>query len=125
MSEVIYKLEEDITDALGWFDINSMVANPTKFQFMFLGTREKIKLCLRINYKNCISTQTVTLLGIEIDWKLTFNKHTTNITNTARNKTRSLARLIYKLETSQKVVLYNSYILSVFSYCPVIWMFSY
>ena len=100
-----------------------MVANPTKSQFMILGTREKTKLCLKINEKYCNSTQTVILLGIEIDWKLTFNQHTTNITNTARNKTRSLARLRYKLETSQKIVLYNSYILSVFGYCPVIWMF--
>ena len=35
LSEVIYKLEEDIENALDWFNINGMVANPDKFQFMF------------------------------------------------------------------------------------------
>ena len=63
------------------------------------------------------------LLGIEIDWKLTFNKHAFNITNKAMNKTKSLARLRYKLDQTQKITLYNSYILSAFGYCPVIWMF--
>ena len=56
LEEVIYKLEEDIENASYWFHINKMVANPDKFQLMFLGTREKIKLCLNINGKSCLST---------------------------------------------------------------------
>ena len=63
LDEVIYKLEEDIENALHWFDLNKMVANPDKFQIMFLGTREKTKLCLDINGKRSISTSSVTLLA--------------------------------------------------------------
>ena len=63
LSEVIYKLEEDIENALDWFNINGMVANPDKFQLMFLGTREKVKLCLKINEKYCVSSLSVILLG--------------------------------------------------------------
>ena len=121
--EVSYKLEEDIENALYWFDINSMVANPNKFQLMFLGTREKVKLCLKINGNYCISTSSVTLLGIEIDWKLTFNKHVKSITNNANNKAKALSRLRYKLDVTQKLTLYHCYILSAFGYCPIIWMF--
>ena len=123
LEEVIYKLEKDIVNALNWFDINRMVANPNKFQLMFLGTREKIKLCLDISGKRCISTSSVTLLGIEIDWKLTFNKHVQNITSNANNKAKALSRLRYKLSQTQKLSLYHSYVLSAFGYCPVIWMF--
>ena len=123
IDEVSYKLEEDIENALYWFDINKMVANPIKFQLMFLGTREKTKLCLNIGGRNCISTSSVILLGNEIDWKLTFNKHVKNITSNARNKAKALSRLRYKLDLTQKLSLYHSYVLSAFGYCPVIWMF--
>ena len=123
IDEVSYKLEEDIENALYWFDINKMVANPIKFQLMFLGTREKTKLCLNIGGNNCISTSSVILLGNEIDWKLTFNKHVKNITSNARNKAKALSRLRYKLDLTQKLSLYHCYVLSAFGYCPVIWMF--
>ena len=93
LEEVIYKLEEDIQNALYWFGINRMVANPIKFQLMFLGTKKKTKLCLNINEKRCISTSSVILLGTEIDWKLTFNKHVKSITNNANNKAKALSRL--------------------------------
>ena len=42
-----------------------MVANPNKFQLMFLGTRKKTKLCLSIGDKTCVSSSSVTLLGVE------------------------------------------------------------
>ena len=123
IDEVNFKLENDIENALHWFEINQMVANPNKFQLMFLGTRKKTKLCLRIGNKSCVSTSSVTLLGVEIDWKLNFNLHVKNITNKANNKANSLSRLRNKLDTNQKLSLYHSYILSAFGYCPLIWMF--
>ena len=101
-----------------------MVANPDKFQLMFLGTKSKTKLCLNVNGKRCVSTTSVKLLGIEIDWKLTFNKHVDIIAKNANNKAAALSRLRYKLDVSQKLSLYHSYVLSCFGYCPVIWMFS-
>ena len=100
-----------------------MVANPIKFQLMFLGTKKKTKLCLNINEKRCISTSSVILLGTEIDWKLTFNKHVKSITNNANNKAKALSRLRYKLDITQKLSLYHCYVLSAFGYCPIIWMF--
>jgi len=112
-------LEEDIDNALQWFDMNQMVANPSKFQLMFLGTREKTKLCLNIGSKRCLSTSSVILLGVEIDWKLSFNKHVKNITKTAKNKAKSLSRLRYKLDTTLKLSLHNSYVFA-FGYCTVI-----
>ena len=123
IDEVKFKLENDIENALHWFEINQMVANPNKFQFMFLGTRKKTKLCLRIGNKVCVSTSSVTLLGVEIDWKLNFNLHVKTITNKANNKTNALSRLRNKLDINQKLSLYHSYIISAFGYCPLIWMF--
>ena len=123
ITEVNYKLENDMINTLTWFKSNHMVANPAKFQLMFLGTRNKIDLCLDINGRTSRSTSSVKLLGIDIDWKLTFSKHVKEKCKNAYNKTKSLARLRYKLSQRQKLTLYNSFVMSCFGYCPIIWMF--
>ena len=53
----------------------------------------------------------------------TLNKHVQNITKNANNKAKALSRLRYKLDITQKLSLYHSYVLSAFGYCPIIWMF--
>ena len=106
-----------------WFKSNHMVANPNKFQSMFLGTRNEVDLCLDINGKTSRTTTFVTLLGIEIDWKLSFNRHVKAKCWQAYNKAKALARLRYKLDQGQKLTLYHSYIMSCFGYCPIVWMF--
>ena len=52
-----------------------MVANPSKFQIMFLGLHQPHKLCLEINNQIAPSSDTVKLLGIDIDSKLSFDNH--------------------------------------------------
>ena len=90
---------------------------------MLLGTKENFSLILKVDSKYCLSKTSVLLLGVAIDSKLNFNKHAFNITSVAKNKDKSLSRLRYKLDISQKISLYNSYIMSALGYCPVIWMF--
>ena len=106
-----------------WFENNSMGANPDKFQLMFLGTTKFMKKCLNINGMKCVTSKTVKLLGIYIDWKLKFNDRVDIICSKANRKIKALYRLRSKLNASQKLVLYNSFIMTHFNYCPVIWMF--
>ena len=120
---VISKIEKDTTNALDWFQNNSLVPNPDKFQIMFLGTKNKIKLCLEINGRKTISNSEVILLGIKIDWKLQFNRHVEQICNNARKKVGALMRLRNKLDVEQKLILYNSFIKSQFDYCAIVWLF--
>ena len=123
MQEVINKLEIDIQNALIWFDANRLVANPKKFQLMFLGTRKQIKLLLNIYGRTTLSSSSIKLLGMIIDWKLTFNKHVKEVCSNANNKAKALTRLRYRLDQSQKLCLYYCFIMSNFGYCPLIWMF--
>ena len=41
MDVVVHALEDEISKSISWFDNNSLVPNPNKFQPMFLGTRTK------------------------------------------------------------------------------------
>ena len=74
------KLSNDTPLVLNWFKVNSMVANPGKFQIMFL--RSKIgsnEIILAIENKQIKCKREEKLLGITIDEKLTFTKPITNI----------------------------------------------
>ena len=75
LHEVLASLELDVGITLDWFETNFMVANPSKFQIMFLGLHQPHKLCLEINNQIVPSSDTVKLLGIDIDSKLSFDNH--------------------------------------------------
>ena len=120
---VINKLESELKIALNWFNNNSLVPNPDKFQIMFLGTKHKVNLCLEINGIRNLTTTSVKLLGITIDWKLNFNDHVKELCKKANSKSKAIARLRNYLHMDQKMLLFNSFIMSCFGYCPIVWMF--
>ena len=44
--EIVFRnLETDLSNVLAWFNINLLNANPAKFQFMVLGTKEDDSFC--------------------------------------------------------------------------------
>jgi len=61
------KLETDIYNTLKWFDSNSMIANPSKFQVMFLGLTMNQNLTFEINGDVISNSKEVELLGVTID----------------------------------------------------------
>ena len=109
--------------AMIWFQNNSLAANPKKFQLMFLGTQKIVNKCVNINGNIFRSKTSIKLLGVCIDWKLNFNTHVKALCSKANSKIRALYRLRSYLDSTQKLMLYNSFIMSSFYYCPVIWMF--
>ena len=48
VESVAMKLEDDISRALDWFKDSRMVANPKKFQVMFLGLKQHQEFFLEI-----------------------------------------------------------------------------
>ena len=63
------------------------------------------------------------LLGLTIDNKLNFGIPTNNICKVASAKIKGLGRVRNRLNLSQAKILYNSFILSQFNYCCLVWMF--
>ena len=122
--EATQKLSADTHLVLNWFRINSMVANPSKFQIMFLRSNiDNNEITFMVEDKRVRSKTEVKLLGITIDDKLSFNKHISNLCSTASNRLRALARIRKFLSLEQAKRLSEAYIMSPFKYCPLIWMF--
>ena len=59
-------------NVLKWFMLNSLKANPRKFQFMILGDKICYKHILKINSICVQFSDDVTLFGVMIDKNLTF-----------------------------------------------------
>ena len=75
-----------------------MVANPEKFQLMFIGLKVGIKLCIDIIGIVVQTTNSVKLLGVTIDSVLNFNQHVQLIRKKASNKARAFSRIAPNLE---------------------------
>ena len=72
-----------------------MIINPEKFQAMILGlgNQHQEKYCLRIDGKNIETKNQVTLLGVEIDDKLKFDKHISTLCKKSNNQLNALSRI--------------------------------
>ena len=109
LSSILENLKHD-TKILKWFRINSLKANPRKFQFMILGKKQCNKVKLKINSIVINESDTVELLGISVDSVLTFNEHTNNLCRIASYKLYALRRIRKYLSQDQAKRLYNAFI---------------
>ena len=66
-----------------------MMENPGKFQYMLLRKQKPPKI--EIEEFQLESAKSVNLLGITIDYNLTFDTHVSNICKTASAKVKSLS----------------------------------
>ena len=87
---ILSNLKHDTNNLLYWFKINSLKANPGKFQFMILGKKNRLKYGLKIGSITIKESHEVELLGITIDKALNFTKHIENLCRTAKYKLHAL-----------------------------------
>jgi hypothetical protein len=96
-----------------------MEANPTKFQILISGSSDKD---INVNENVTITSEkSVKLLGINIDNDLNFSGHVNFLVRKASRQLNCLKRIAYGLNTNVRLLLYKSFVLSNFSYCPVVW----
>ena len=119
-------LECDVKKMLYWFKINSLEANLSKFQSMLLKNKNVNAEDFNIIVDNDTIDLTVSMnvLGINIDDKLNFKSHVSNMCNKAGRQFNVLQRLEGSLDYANRLSIYKSFIMSNFNYCPVVWMFT-
>lgn len=123
---VITMLQHDCKVAVKWFQDNFMQANPSKFQFIFLNPSRSqgyTDTSLPIFDIQVDRSPHVKLLGVTIDEKLKFSQHIKSLCNKAARQLNAFKRISKNLNTSEREVVYNSFIKSIFNYCPLIWHF--
>ena len=98
-----------------------MVVNSVKFQVIILNRKETQATHKLIIIK---TTNSIKLLGINIDDQLKFNEHISILCSKAAMQLNALLRLQKYMGKSEKEGIMNSFILSNFNYCPLVWHFS-
>ena len=117
-SNVLENLKHYMKILLKWFRINSLQANPGKFQFMILGKKKRNSVKLIINTIEIEESKKVVLLGIPIDNLLTFNGHIGNLCRTANYKLHALRRIRKYLSLEKAKLLCNAFTNNQFNYAP-------
>ena len=122
--KALRNLKRDGRNAIDWFTKNGMQANPDKFHFMLLSPspvdKQVLELC---DGTTLISEAAVTVLGVTIDDNLSFNEHISVCCTKAARQLNALARIAKYLDVRSHRMLYNSFIMSNFNYCPLVWHF--
>ena len=123
LQTVIENLTYDVKNVLTWFKINSMRANPEKFQFMILSKSRRPEYNFLIG-SNVIKVSTdVEFLGLIIDNKLSFEKHIAKLCHSALHKLHARRQIRKYLTLEKARALGNAFVDSQFNYASLIWMF--
>ena len=120
LDTVINKLEESTNKLFQWFMNNHMKANADKCHLLITGNCETSAIINKFKIKN---SKIEKLLGISIDSKLSFEQHITSLCKKASQKLHALARIAHYMDIEKRKSLMKAFVVSQFSYCPLIWMF--
>ena len=123
MDEAKAILINETEAALNWIKANEMLANPEKFHLAFLSPNKQDLInqqFIEIRGISIKSETKFTLLGVDINNRLTFHSHINNIRRKAANKINALKRLSVHMGQNEKMVLMKSLKLSNFNYCPLV-----
>ena len=117
---VIKELQKNARDMINWCQLNQMEANPSKFQVLI--SEESDNTTIKLN-DNCTieSEPYVKLLGVHLDKNFTFDYHISELTRKAGMQLNCLKRIAHSLKDDIKLLLYKSFVLSNFNYCPIVW----
>ena len=103
-------LEGDVEKLLDRFKNNSLEANPSKFQNMLLKNKnvKRDDFNIIVDNDTLILTDAMTVLGVDIDDKLNFNSHVSNMCNKAGRQLNVLQRLKGSLDYASRLSIYKS-----------------
>ena len=97
---------------------------PTKFQAICIGKNAHENIAsFKVDSVEIKCEENVTLLGVNIDFMLSFDDHVTDLGKKASKQLAVLKRLGRFLTKQGKLTIYNSFIVSNFNYCPLAWHF--
>ena len=126
VTELKNTLQSESEVIINWFKNNKMIVNPEKFQAIILDKQkhDHSNETIKFDNKAVEAVSSVRLLGIQLVDKLNFSLYVGNICKSAANQLSALTRLNKFLCFEGKRDLINSYFMSNFKYCPLVWMFS-
>ena len=115
--EIFGELEKYKEKICEWFLHNCLKANAKKLHFFLSSFAVK---AINIEHFTIKSSYAEVLLGATIDSNLSFSEHATYLCATSNRKLQVLSGISKYISLKKCRILVNSFIISQFSYCPLI-----
>ena len=117
MISVLGQLKGGIDKIFDWFKKNFLEGNADKCHLI---TSSKSPVGVENANMTIMSQEKVKLLGIHIDNRLNFDYHISQLCKKAGKKLHALTRVFKYMDISQRKLTANAFIMSQFSYCPLL-----
>ena len=115
-------VQNELDTAVHWYKINGLKGNPEKFQVMILGETSH-KYNFKVGDIEIKKKYQINLLGVNLDSKLTFSKHVSDICDRVNNQLKVIKRFRNIVSSNTKTSLYKAFIMPYFLYCSNVWHF--
>ena len=122
MCSILKSLEEDASLLSLWFENNYIKMNEDKSHLLVFGSKGE-DVSVNISGSLIQESDEEKLLGLTLDRRLNFKNHVSNLCKKASQKLHALARVSKYMEKSKLELTMISFVMSHFSYCPLVWMF--
>ena len=116
------RLERDALKLSGWFHENYMKLNDDQCHLLVFVDKTN-DVSVTVGNSLIKESSEEKLLGVTIDKDLSFKTHLDSLCKKASQKLHALARISKFMDTEKIVLMMNTFVMSQFSYCPLIWMF--
>ena len=126
VSGLVNSLIDKANKVVDWFHVNRMIVNAEKFKAILL-TKSKENTAgypIMLRGHEIESKDVVTLLGVTIDYKLSFENHIQELCQRASGQLNALKRPGYFIEPKSLKTIVQSFILAHFNYCSLVWYFT-
>ena len=123
LQSVTTKLKESAALATEWYDSNLLEGNLKKYQTMNIcssGTNQYHTDVINIKNTEISPSNSLTLLGVTIDDKLSFRDHITTVCKKASQRIGVIMRLKNLIPTKAKLQLYKAAILPHLIFCHLV-----
>ena len=122
LDPILKSLEKDASLLSGWLANNYMKMNGDKSHLLVLRNKS-VEATVNISGALIKERDEEKLLGVTIDKKLNFKSHANSLCKKASQKLHALACISTYMEKPQLELTMTTFIMSHFSYCPLVWMF--
>ena len=121
IQDLINSLDVKTCTAIEWMKDNDMIGNPNKFKAIVLTKTDHNTAGIRLEFsgKIILSTKEVDLLRVTTDT----HSHITKICHKPSRQLNALKRLGFYSPLDTRKISTNSFIISIFNYCPLVWYF--
>ena len=126
IQEIELNMNSDLACINEWLLANKLSLNVTKTEFILIGSAHKLNNLvtqpdLKINHKKIKQVCNATVLGVELDDKLSWNRHIDKVAKKVTSGIGAIRKIRDFVDRDTLISIYNALINPHFEYCSEVW----